>query len=445
MPPNITQVDWRYGGWLPSGLSFNEQTGTFSGTPTKGGEYTVPVSVRTNYGEDTKDVKICVWPHAFNAYVIGFNAGQISNNAPPNEHGLRKLSIPPISMMQYCIKSNFGYDGFVALCADGNYYIYGQNMPIIYKNGSVISKSFSTPTILTDSYGFRYGFRYCRRVKNTSAEKEYIYSDAFWSIDNTTLSIYKSNNTSPEVLSISNNELKHDFPRDFFSGYTFLSADNKTWYENEEIFNNSFTGVIKKYAYLPFSEFSTRDPRCYYMFIYYKDPNVIQRMHILVLDEIGNLVNITTNEVLASGVKNFWAINRTSSDSNLYVHHIFIQKYDGSFWVKGTLPTLWVDFGLYKNNNASPLGLGDIYDTNDEFVYIGEYDEIKTLKIANANIQNGVFILTETGKLYYTGNNLFSSVISSTKEFTRVFPEYNIKDIEVLYYGGPTLILTLKE
>ena len=59
MQPNITQVEWSATN-VPSGLSFNAQTGTFSGTPTTSGTYTVPVHVETNYGEDTKDVTIAV-------------------------------------------------------------------------------------------------------------------------------------------------------------------------------------------------------------------------------------------------------------------------------------------------------------------------------------------------------------------------------------------------
>ena len=60
MPPRITEVQWGYTGRLPSGISFKEETGTFSGTPTKAGEYTIPVTVWTDYGTDTKDVKIVV-------------------------------------------------------------------------------------------------------------------------------------------------------------------------------------------------------------------------------------------------------------------------------------------------------------------------------------------------------------------------------------------------
>ena len=65
MPPTITRSDWTASN-IPSGLSFDESTGTFSGTPTEEGEYTVPVSVTTYYGDnqligsDAKDVRVVV-------------------------------------------------------------------------------------------------------------------------------------------------------------------------------------------------------------------------------------------------------------------------------------------------------------------------------------------------------------------------------------------------
>ena len=59
MPPKITRVKWSASN-LPWGISFDESTGTFSGTPEDDiGEFIVPVSVQTNYGiAEPKDVKI---------------------------------------------------------------------------------------------------------------------------------------------------------------------------------------------------------------------------------------------------------------------------------------------------------------------------------------------------------------------------------------------------
>ena len=59
MPKQITRVLWEASN-VPSGLSFDTATGTFSGTPDVEGEYTVPVSVETNYGRDSKDVVISI-------------------------------------------------------------------------------------------------------------------------------------------------------------------------------------------------------------------------------------------------------------------------------------------------------------------------------------------------------------------------------------------------
>ena len=59
MGKKITSVLWSASN-LPLGLSFSTVSGTFSGTPRTAGDYTVPVTVKTNYGTDTKNVKISV-------------------------------------------------------------------------------------------------------------------------------------------------------------------------------------------------------------------------------------------------------------------------------------------------------------------------------------------------------------------------------------------------
>ena len=60
MGKKITSVLWSASN-LPSGLSFNTASGTFSGTPTTTGDYTVPVTVTTNYGTDTKNVRVAIF------------------------------------------------------------------------------------------------------------------------------------------------------------------------------------------------------------------------------------------------------------------------------------------------------------------------------------------------------------------------------------------------
>ena len=57
MPKQITKVRWSASN-VPYGVDFNNTNGTFSGTPEDEGEYTVPVSVTTNYGTASENVKI---------------------------------------------------------------------------------------------------------------------------------------------------------------------------------------------------------------------------------------------------------------------------------------------------------------------------------------------------------------------------------------------------
>ena len=59
MPKNITSVEWQALD-IPPGLAFDQATGTFTGTPGEAGDFTVPVTVTTNYGTDTKDVMITI-------------------------------------------------------------------------------------------------------------------------------------------------------------------------------------------------------------------------------------------------------------------------------------------------------------------------------------------------------------------------------------------------
>ena len=94
MPKIITNVGWSASN-VPFGLLFSETNGVFSGSPNvSAGEYLVPVSVRTNYGSDSKFVKIIVENSFLPVYAIGAQAERWTNNAPPDSYGFRKLDIP---------------------------------------------------------------------------------------------------------------------------------------------------------------------------------------------------------------------------------------------------------------------------------------------------------------------------------------------------------------
>lgn len=108
MPQQITRVKWTASN-VPSGLSFDAE----------GGEYTVPVTVETNYGTATKDVMIEVEGKAYPVYAIGSRAKTWSNNSEPDGYGFRKLDMPEA----YMLKNLFW--GFQARTAGGEFYCVG--------------------------------------------------------------------------------------------------------------------------------------------------------------------------------------------------------------------------------------------------------------------------------------------------------------------------------
>ena len=112
MPKNITSVEWQAQD-IPSGLAFDAQTGTFTGTAEDVGTFTIPVTVKTNYGTDTKDVLITVEKRKFPLYVIGSKAEVRSEGSEANSDGWRKCKIPEGSRIinlseGFIIKTEYG-------------------------------------------------------------------------------------------------------------------------------------------------------------------------------------------------------------------------------------------------------------------------------------------------------------------------------------------------
>lgn len=57
--PVIKNASWTAEN-LPEGIVIDSETGILTGTPTEAGEYSVPVSVVTDWGSDVKDMNISV-------------------------------------------------------------------------------------------------------------------------------------------------------------------------------------------------------------------------------------------------------------------------------------------------------------------------------------------------------------------------------------------------
>ena len=109
MPP-ITRVQWSASN-LPAGLTLNPTTGIISGCPTVAGDYTVPVTVATNWGSATKNISISVE----------------SDVEPEAVWTERTINVTNISLGDYQINSNSP-----RLFYDGTYVGYRLMVPMSY-------------------------------------------------------------------------------------------------------------------------------------------------------------------------------------------------------------------------------------------------------------------------------------------------------------------------
>ena len=124
---------------MPFGIKFDEDNGTFSGTPDEAGMYLVPVQVRTNYGTSPiEDVAIVVEDHPRPAYAIGSKAAQWSESTSPDADGFRKLNIPDVNRLTAL------WNGFGARTLQGDWYVAGTAKDLfVAKNLQGAIKSFS--------------------------------------------------------------------------------------------------------------------------------------------------------------------------------------------------------------------------------------------------------------------------------------------------------------
>ena len=94
MAKNITSVSWDLvGSDLPSGLSFDTATGTFSGTTSEIEDFILPVRVTTNYGYDIKDVTFEVKQGQYAPTITEGQKISFSNNGLGSSHTLEGTNV----------------------------------------------------------------------------------------------------------------------------------------------------------------------------------------------------------------------------------------------------------------------------------------------------------------------------------------------------------------
>ena len=398
MPRNIWRVQWSASG-LPFGIKFDEDNGTFSGTPDEAGMYLVPVQVRTNYGTSpVENVTIAVEDHPRPAYAIGSKAEQWSESASPDADGFRKLNIPDVNRLTAL------WYGFGARTLQGDWYVAGMGGDLFAaKNSQGACKSFSDvyPDFKAGSKPVQFpvngvlemsagiGHSSTVEVGYRTSSDEFYYSAS----TPTGTSLTKHYYCLPNVK-----KLQEDYCTGLIGLNTeraFVGYSLGPWYL-------ATSGAVKKIGVI---DSSNTSQYCYCLMMdgrlyQYQAQNVDQ-----IRPEYGD-------------IRNFWFIKGTSTLR-------FIQTYDNKLYAMG------------DNRYGSLLGLPEAKLYND-FELVGYYSVKKITSTGGAT-----FLLADNGRLYHSGKAV-SGITDQHTTFTQIFPNKVFQDV-IACPSQKTLIVTFKE
>lgn len=378
MPKNITNVEWNAEN-IPSGVSFDTSTGTFSGEVGAEGEYTVPVTVTTNYGTDTKDVKFTVEGKSYPVYAIGKYAATWSGNATPNDSGFRKLPMPNTKRLATL------YNSFGAKISTRKWYVCGNNAKYFGLTDGSVSTSQPLELPIEDIAEMIGG--YTHRSDSAGSNTAYFMYRTFgnlmrWVTASLTTSTYTSSSVREGILKIQAN---------FGDGIIYQDVDEKITIHDAATVNGS-----------------------------YYTPN--KPVKILIKQGLGDIFYLTmdgelwrvtegTAEQIGSelgAIRDVWIFpSAASSINSTYPPSLFAQSAsDGKLYAMG-------------GNTTYQLGLPEAkYYT--EFTEVGDYDAKKI---------DYRFMLTTDGKLYHTGNAISGITSIHTGGYAQIFSELKFKDI----------------
>ena len=399
MPKNITSVEWQAQD-IPSGLAFDSQTGTFTGTGEEAGIFTIPVTVTTNYGTDTKDVKITIERRNYPLYVIGSKAEVRSEGAEADSEGWRKSRIPEGSRI-----INMS-EGFIIKTKAGTY-VCG-NIDITLEQYQALQTSlnyYEVPTLkeeYADLVNAVNGWVYSANAYNNETEHYFFWQDKDGLLRRqyTATDGYGANwGNKRQVF------LNHGTVGDFNDEYDYYLI-----YPEQ-------TGAIVFYTvapdvqmYIKYGSYMLKWQMCSIS----PDINIkkiietfqgisARESSSVILSTDGRIIQVSTSgtynkkelETGIENIKNIWSTRYTA----------FIQDESNNLYVRGT-------FGE---------------DTYSEFTQIGSYDVKKLLQAGNA-----VVILTKDGELYYAGQCASIPAMSNqANEFTQIYPQYSFYDVHL--------------
>lgn len=440
MPPKITNAKWQLKGWLPEGLDFDNPTGTISGTPTEIGTFTVPIFVKTNYGEATEDVKIIVEPPVKDVYAVGAKAETWSENAEPDENGFRLLNMPK------AYKLVAHHNGFGALTDGHGYWCCGP----------------------------------CREARNQNETTDWFYPDAESKAYTTSLYVA----TTPVCM------------RNVYDGLTHSYLLDPVLETLTKVIHVSYNYYLHKHS--DYSSSTTKKVGNALLLISDSDTaqlsNVVKKTYTVSATSGGgtsitreafpSLYDGSGSFALGGSFDETCYLNETSWGGALYylggdkkVYRLgktWPEDDFNNFTAKKVFPKAmypgWVRFlsedGLL-NGDPEIFPYGEIKDAwyaqyvwtatnqiyvlkNVEFVSKGDgfgyvytwelFDEIADIKKFEA-VGNQVFILKNDGRLYHKGSAITGLFDEAHDTFTHVFPNIHFQDFT---FGANTLTV-LKE
>ena len=400
MPPKITRVRWSARN-IPWGIIFDENTGVFSGKPEDIGEYTVPVTVETNYGKDTKNVKIVVTSSmpTYDLCAIGSRAEQWSEHNSPDENGFYKLNLPK---MQKLVAH---YNGFGALTVDYKYYFCGGYGQYRTASGALEKTSYlaewNIPRCLTEIY--------------SDVTEE--YKEIFSGVDKTVTLFYYKKGT----------EGSYNVTE---SGYVII------------FWNSKLAKYIAYPAYLyrikTHKKYTSDTTRTYIQMptSIYRITGVSPENGATVFDE--SSYSTCSDSVHYLTDENRGKIKKIFQYTNCF-EYLSVDGYlDGNpdNFTHGTIKDAWV-----CNNTACVQTIDNqLYEYTSktkEWLLLGAYD----MKKIELTPEGRIFILTEDGKLCYKGSAIKGLIDTAHETLTQLFPALTFMDFT--YSGGDAKTLVV--
>ena len=397
MPPRITRVRWQAEN-LPWGIGFNENTGTFSGTPYDAGDYIIPVRVDTNYGWDKKNVTFRVLGKTGTVYVKGkgsSNASDWSNGAAEDSDGFRKINMPKASKL---VPLN---DGFAARTAGSIWYVVGDH-------DTENNKYYGLPGFSASDSPQQFPVSNVTSMAGgvTSGSTAYF---AYLTSDNVGYFQKSSNQSSSTTATPKNNVIK--LHSGFISGSCYLMSDSTIYIDG---YNSSLSITAPVRA----EQIKT--------IIYTGMPNqTVSADNLFYLTQSGDLYQGTDKISFNGGfIRDIYGFpNNTKA--------FFVTTEDCRLYARGS-------------NLSYALGFSTT-TTRQSLELVGAYDVKKIV----GSVSDGSLLLTSDGRLLHTGTYINSSITGITRTigtkhqgFVQVFPNKKFLDIAVV---GGTIIAIIEE